>query len=257
MTPPSEMSLRRIPDELHLRVRIAYAAGWEALIESYGRQALEFVCEFAHRLPPLEALNLFSKVIAVPLEMQEEIACRTLIALDLESLPPLQRPPNLTGWQRLRPDLLLERQRARRRFDEATIELARMVGARATEAVISTHVENAVEFARLLRGVMPVNAATDRYLVEFALPAMMASMVGQRVRARVAGAELIAQYDEPVPGYPEPEASASPPAPPVSEAAPTADLVEAPLPAPEERPAPRISEEAPPLPDLPRLRIMP
>jgi hypothetical protein len=250
MTSPSQMSLRRIPDELHLKVRIAYAAGWEALIDTHTRQALEFVCEFAQRLPPLEALDLFFRVLAVPLTMQEVIACRTLIALDLDSLPPLRRPPRLTGWRRLRPDLLLENERLRRRYDAKTVELARMVGARVAEAVISTHVENAVEFTRLLKEVMPVNAATDRYLIEFALPDSIASMVGQRVRARVAGAELMAQYAEHLPVYSESDAPASPlELPPVSQARQT--------PAPEEPEAPPPSAAASPLPEPPRLRILP
>jgi hypothetical protein len=256
MTAPSQMSLRRIPDELHLKVRIAYSAGWEALIETHTRQALEFLCEFAQRLPPLEALNLFFQVIAVPLTMQEEIACRTLIALDLESLPPLRRPAKLTGWQRLRPDLLLENERLRRRFNEKTVDLAHMVGARAAEAVISTHVENAIEFTRLLRGVMPVDAATDRYLVEFALPATIASMVEQRVRARVAGAELVAQYADALPADPEYQAPASPPpALPVAEAPPAQAAVGSS--APGEPPAPQLPEAAPPSPELPRLRVLP
>ena len=252
MTSPTQMSLRRIPDELHLKVRIAYATAWEALIDTHTRQALEFVCEFAQRLPPIDALSLFFQVIAVPLAMQEAIACRTLLTLDLESLPPLSRPPKLTGWQRLRPDLLLENERRRRRYDQKTVELASMVGARVAEAVIATHVENAVEFTRLLKGVMPVNTATDRYLFEFAPLESIASMVRQRVRARVAGAELIAQYDEPIPAYSEPDAPESPPpAPPESEAAPAPDPVEPPAPGPSEDLPP--SEE----PSTPRLRILP
>src|SRR5436309_5043407 len=254
MTSPTQMSLRRIPDELHLKVRIAYATAWEALIDTHTRQAVEFVCEFTQRLPPLEALSLFFQVIAVPLAMQEAIACRTLITLDLESLPPLTRPPKLTGWQRLRPDLLLENERRRRRYDQKTVELASMMGARVAEAVIATHVENAVEFTRLLKGVMPVNAATDRYLFEFAPLESIASMVRQRVRARVAGAELVAQYDEPGPAYSEPDAPESPsapPAPPESEAPVAPDPVEL--------PAPNLSEDVPPSeePSTPRLRILP
>jgi hypothetical protein len=252
MTSPTQMSLRRIPDELHLKVRIAYAAAWEALIDTHTRQALEFVCEFAQRLPPLDALSLFFQVIAVPLAMQEAIACRTLITLDLESLSPLSRPPKLTGWHRLRPDLLLENERRRRRYDQKTVELASMVGARVAEVVIATHVENAVEFTRLLKGVMPVNAATDRYLYEFAPLDSIASMVRQRVRARVAGSELIAQYDEPPPEYTGADAPASPPAAqPESEAPAAADLVESPAADPSEELPP--SEESP----TPRLRILP
>jgi hypothetical protein len=46
---------------------------------------------------------------------------------------------------------------------------------------------------------MPVGQASDHYLREFNLPAGVAQMVSQRVQARVAGEELTAQYDDPVP----------------------------------------------------------
>ena len=197
MTVPSHMSLRRIPDALHLKARVVYAAGWEALIDTHTTQALQFVCEFAPRLPALDGLDLYFRVTAVPHEMQEAVRVRTLTALDLESLAPLAPLPALTGWQRLRIDRVLEQQRYRRRYYEKTLELARMVGARAAEAVIATHVENALEFIQLLTGVLPVHAATDRYLREFGLADSVAQMVLQRVQARVAGRELTAQYNEP------------------------------------------------------------
>jgi len=196
MTVPSQMSLRRIPDALHLKVRIAFAAGWEALIDTHTDQALQFVCEFAPRVPVLSGLDLYFQVTAVPEAMQEAVRVRTLTALDVESLPPLTQLPTLTGWRRLRIDLVLEHQRYFRRYHEKTLELAHMVGARAAEAVVATHVENAIGFTQLLKGAMPVNVAADRYLREFNLPAGVAQMVMQRVRARVAGDELTAQYDD-------------------------------------------------------------
>ena len=199
MTLPSRMSLRRIPTSLHLQVRVAYAAGWEALIGTHTSQALQFVCEFAARLPVLDALDLYFQVVAVPEAMQEVVRTRTLTGLELESLPALTTMPELQGWQRLRPDLVLDHQRFRRRYRERTLQLARMVGARAAEAVIGTHVENAIGFTRLLKGHVPVEAATDHYLREFGLAASAAQMVWQRVQARVAGEALTEQYEDPRP----------------------------------------------------------
>ena len=51
MTVPSQMSVRRIPDALHLQVRVAYALSWEALIDTHTRQALQFITEFASTDP--------------------------------------------------------------------------------------------------------------------------------------------------------------------------------------------------------------
>lgn len=211
MTVPSRMSLRRIPDALHLKVRIAFAAGWDALIDTHTDQALQFVCEFTPRVGVLPALDLYFQVTAVPEAMQEAVRVRTLTTLDLESLPPLEPMAALTGWRRFRVDLVLRHQRHLRRYHDKTLELARMVGARAAEAIVATHVENAIGFVELLRGTMPVNVATDRYVGEFNLPADVAGMVMQRVRARVAGEELTAQYADLAPREPSaplPEATA-------------------------------------------------
>jgi hypothetical protein len=208
MTVPSRMSLRRIPEALHLQVRVAYAAGWEALIDTHTRQALQLVCEFAPRICVLDGLDLYFQVTAVPEAMHEVVRSRTLTAVDLKSVPQPTGLPALTGWYRLRLDLVLEQQRYRRRHQERTLELARMAGARAAEAVVATHVENALELAWLLKGVMPVKAAADHYLREFNLPASVAQMVMQRVQAKVVGDELTAQSDEPPPSL-EPASDAS------------------------------------------------
>jgi hypothetical protein len=175
---------------------MAYAAGWEALIGTHTSQALQFVCEFAARVPVLDALDLYFQVVAVPEAMQEVVRTRTLTGLELESLPSMT----------VRPDLVLAHQRFRRRYRERTVQLARMVGARAAEAVIATHVENAIGFSRLLKGQMPVEQATDQYLREFGLAASTAQMVWQRVQARVAGEALTEQYQDPrSPRIDEPE----------------------------------------------------
>lgn len=201
MTVPSRMSLRRIPEAMHLPVRVAYAASWEALIDIHTREAHQFVGEFASRIPALEALDLYFRVTAVPESMHEVVRSRALTALNLKTLPSPTDMPVLTGWGRLRLDLLLDYRRYRRRHLERTIELARMAGARASEAVIGTHVENALELAWLLRGVMPVNAAADHYVREFGLAAAAAQMVMQRVQARVASDELAAEFEEPPPRH--------------------------------------------------------
>jgi hypothetical protein len=184
---------------LHLHVRIAYANAWEALVGTHTSQALQFVCEFASRAPVLRALDLYFEVVAVPEAMQETVRTRTLTSLELESLPPLTSLPVLRGWQVLRLDRLLEQQQYRRRYQEKTLQRARMVGARAAAAVVAPHVENAIGFCGLLRKVLPVEQATDHDLREFSLSSSAAQMVWQRVQARVAGEELTAQYSDPPP----------------------------------------------------------
>ena len=135
--------------------------------------------------------------------MHEVVRSRTLTALDLKTVPEPAELPALTGWHRLRLDLQLEHSRYRRRYQERTVELATMAGSRAAEAVVATHVENALELAWLLKAVLPVNAVTDHYIREFGLSAGVAQMVLQRVQARVAADELTAPWDEPLPAVPE------------------------------------------------------
>ena len=202
MSVPSQMSLRRIPNCLHLTIRIAYASAWEALVRTHTDQAVQFLNEFAPRLPPLAALELYFRVVAVPDPMQEAVRTRTLTSLEIDTIAPLATIPELHGWQRLRLDLVLEHRRYRRRHQDGTLQLARMVGARAAEAIIATHVSNAIEFCGLVRGVLTVEQATDHYLREFNLASSAAHMVSQRVQARVVGQELTAHDDGPLPRVP-------------------------------------------------------
>ena len=135
MTVPSQMSLRRIPTCLHLHVRIAYATSWEALIDTHTRQAVQFVTEFAPRIAALRGLDLYFHVIGgarVDARGRPTADAHVARAQDAARAADL---PTLTGWHRFRLDLQLEHQRYRRRYHERTIELARMVGSRAAEAV--------------------------------------------------------------------------------------------------------------------------
>jgi hypothetical protein len=209
MTVPSQMSLRRMPPHLHLPARIAYAGAWEALVHTQTSQALQFVYEFSSRVRPLGALDLYFQVVAVPEPMQEAVRTRTLTGLEPDSLPLLTPMPVLTGWNRLRLGLVFEHLRYRRRFQERTLQLAKMVGARASEAVVATHVENGIGLIRLLQGVFAVEETTELYLREFSLPCNVGQMVAQRIQARVAGEQLTAQYDEPPPAT-EPEVEREP-----------------------------------------------
>ena len=89
MSVPSQMSLRRIPTCLHLTIRVAYASAWEALVRTHTDQAVQFIQEFAPRIPPLEALELYFRVVAVPDPMQELVRTRTLTSLEIDTLAPL------------------------------------------------------------------------------------------------------------------------------------------------------------------------
>jgi hypothetical protein len=221
------MPIRHFPRALRTRVRVAYALAWEALIDTHATQARLFIGEFASRMSPLEALELYFGVVAVSEPMLEPVRTRTLSTLELDDLPPLQPLPTLRGWRVLRLDLMIKLLRYRRAYHERTLELARMVGARAAEAVTATHVKNAHDFAELLEGRMPVERAVEEYERAFYLPLGAGQVVMQRVKAALAGSHLAAEYAQPTSPDPDllearPEADLSRPEPPAPRSSPSA-----------------------------------
>jgi hypothetical protein len=197
------MAVRQFPRGLRTRVRVAYAVAWEGLVTTHTEQALQFISEFASRVPPLEALELYLTVVPIGAGMHEAVRTRTLASLDLDCLPYRNPPPTLRGWRRLRLDLVIKLLRYRRAYAERTLELARMVGAQAAESITATHVENALQFAHLLAGHLPVERAIGEYLRAFYLPLGTGQVVMQRVKAAVAGSQLAAEYSRPA--VPDPE----------------------------------------------------
>jgi hypothetical protein len=188
------MPIRQFPRSLRARVRVAYAVAWEALVDTHTEQALLFIGEFASRLSPLDALELYFTVAPVSESMHEAIRTRTLSTIELDCLPPRAPLPVLRGWRLLRLDLVLKLIRYRRSYHEKTVDLAKMVGAQAAEKVTNTHVRNARELADLLASLMPVERAVAAYLQAFYLPLGAGQVVMQRVKAAVAGSHLALEY---------------------------------------------------------------
>ncbi len=192
---PSEMPTRQFPRALRARVRVAYAVAWEALVSTHSEQARQFIGEFSNRVEPLEALELYLATVPVAEAMREPVRTRTLSSLDLDCLPQQTPFPALRGWRLLRIDLLIKLIRYRRDYAEKTVELARLVGARAEEAVTATHVNNARQFTELLDGHLPVERAVGEYLRAFYLSLGAGQLVMQRVKSEAAGSQLAAQYE--------------------------------------------------------------
>ncbi len=199
MPVPSQMSLRKISPALHLPVRTAYAASWRSLTDTHAAEAVRFVVEFAFRASALRGLDLYLDVAAVPEPMRESVWTQALTSLDLSTLQPPIELRRVRGWRRLRLDLVLDNLHDHRRYEARTLQLARLAGARAAEAVVETHVQNVLDLGRVLRGTMPVDQTTELYLHEFMLPQAVAQMVSQRVQAAVAADLLRAEQAAPVP----------------------------------------------------------
>jgi hypothetical protein len=194
-------TLRQFPEPLRPQLQVAYAAAREALIATHQQQAVRFTEEFSRRMPPLDALDLYFRVVPVPLPMIESVVSRTLVALDFDRLPRVPAAPSfLSALRSLRLDLTLTLLRRRRNVMETTLQLARLAGARAADAVLDTHVLNAARIVEILHQVVWVDDAVSHYIHTFRLPLPTAYMVFQRTRAMVADrnlAELLEPLTEP------------------------------------------------------------
>jgi hypothetical protein len=192
-------SLRQFPESHRPQLHVAYAAARESLVDTHQAQAVRFTQEFSRRMLPLDALDLYFRVVPVPQTMIESIVSRALVALDFDRLPRVLPPPSLLGTLRfLRLDLTLTLVRRRRQQTEATFQLARLAGARAADAVLDTHVLNAARIAEILHHVVWVDDAVSHYIHTFHLPLPTAYMVYQRTRAMMADRNL-SELMDPVP----------------------------------------------------------
>jgi hypothetical protein len=185
------VSLRQFPEELRLRLQVAYAAAREALIETHQAEALRFTRDFSRRLPPLEALDLYFAAVPVSIALMECVISRTLVALDLDRLPSVAREPSpFAALRTLRLDIVLESLRRHRQFREETLRLARLGGARAADALLDTHVLNAARIAEILGDTVWIDEAVSHYIHSFHLSLPTAYMVYQRTRAMMADRHL-------------------------------------------------------------------
>ena len=183
-------SLRQFPEFLRPQLQVAYAAAREAIVETHQSQAVRFTTEFSQRMPPLDALDLYFKVVPVPQSMVEDVVSKTLVGLDFDRLPVAPAAPSLLADLKLfRPGVwgLLRR---RRQGTEITLQLAQLAGARAADAVLDTHVLNAARVVEILHDAVWVDDAVSHYIHTFRLPLSTAYMVYQRTRAMVADRRL-------------------------------------------------------------------
>jgi hypothetical protein len=206
MAGPARFSTRRLPDTLRSRLEVATALAWEALVDTHVGQAGALVNLLRDRMPLEESLPRY----LLELDLGDSIASavRTRVLVDSgpddvaeRNAPIAIRPAGAAaepeddgGWRRFRPDVVMRGMRERQRRDDQTEGLIRLALARAEEAVIATHVDNAITFAALLDDVLPLDRATQEYIDAVGLSGGRAQAVHQRTMARLADVHL------PIPG---------------------------------------------------------
>jgi hypothetical protein len=209
---PSPFAGRRLPESLRSRLDVAAALAWEALVDTHVAQGAAFVDLLKDRVPLEETLNRYlmevdiadsmavavrTRVIAMlegedPIADAEPTADAEPIALvaETEEDPAVPGEGDDQGWRRFRPDVVMKGLRQRQRRDDETEGWIRLALARAEEASIATHVDNAITFAALLAGAMPLDRAVHEYIEAVTLSGGRAQAVHQRTMARLADVHL-------------------------------------------------------------------
>lgn len=189
MVVPSLIPTRRFPDAVRIDLQVAYARAWEALTLTHEQQAVGFVRRLLGRISAEEALQRYPREVSVPLHMQETVRVRALLALTPEER---QAPGSASAeaWRTLRPDHLMDALRRRARFVEDTTLAVRLAAAAADESVAATHVAMALEVARVLAPVLPLDEALMHYIRSFELASVPAQLVFQRAMANLAETEI-------------------------------------------------------------------
>jgi exonuclease VII small subunit len=188
---------RRLPESVRRRLEVASALAWEALVETHVAQATRFV-NLLGDLPLEESLTRYLLEMDLGESMISSVRTRVLVAIEeapeatggAERAGPAEADEDEDGWRRFRPDVVLRGVRERRRRDDQTELRIRLALARAEEAIIHTHVDNAITFAALLEEQVPLDRAVQHYLSAVALAGGRAQTVFQRTMARLADAHL-------------------------------------------------------------------
>jgi len=205
MAGSSRFAARRLPESLRSRLEVATALAWEALVDAHVAQALAFVHLLREHIPLEESLPRY--LMEVDLADSIASAVRNRVLVTAEPHEPADGDGHIRlqadgdadetfgegedgGWRRFRPDIVMRGMRARQRRDDEIEGWIKLALARAEEAVIATHVDNAITFAALLDNVLPLDRAVQEYIDAVGLSGGRAQAVHQRTMARLADVHL-------------------------------------------------------------------
>jgi hypothetical protein len=196
-------STRRLPDAVRRRLDVATAMAWEALVDAHTTQALDFIALLQERFSLEEALDRYLRELGILEPMATGVRTKVLVALESaeasgrirlqfeeEAIPPEEEPGEEEGWRRFTPGALVSGVRERQRNRDEAERLVMLATARAEEAVIATHVDNAITFAALLDAAVGLDRAVQEYIQSVGLQGGRAQAVFQRTMARLADVHL-------------------------------------------------------------------
>ena len=202
--PAPGRSYRRLPDTVRHRIEVAAAMAWEALVEAHSAQARAFVALFDEHMPLEESLNRYVGDMDLSDTMVAAVRTRVLVAIEdaqleasTESLT--LRPDSIDeavevdddeGWRRFRPDVVMRGVIERQKKNEEVERMVELAIARAEEAIIQTHIDNAITFAALLDEMGSLSRGVEHYISVLNIVGGRAQAVLQRTMARLADVHL-------------------------------------------------------------------
>jgi exonuclease VII small subunit len=195
MARTSSKSSRRLPDSVRRRLEVATAMAWESLVETHVAQASQLVSVLAGRMALEESLTRYLLESDLSDSMASAVRTRVLVELEGSELPhPAETQgsgdEDEDGWRRFHPTAVVRGVKLRQRRQDQTDQWLQLALARSEEAIITTHVENAITFAALLEEQFPLDRSVQQYLDAVALTGSRAQAVFQRTMARLADVHL-------------------------------------------------------------------
>jgi hypothetical protein len=172
------------------------------LVDTHTQQSLEFIELFEGRLTLEDALLRYLR--EMDLNEATAGAIRTRVYVALEDRPSGARPrlqleddsaPEAQdeaddGWRRFRPDVMVRGVLERQKKSGETERFIELALARCEEALIKTHIDNAITFAALLDGTIPLKDGVQTYLGAVNLAGGRSQSVFQRTMAQLAEVHL-------------------------------------------------------------------
>lgn len=162
---------RGISRQARRRVELAIAVAQERLLSTHVEHALELVRMAGDEVPFDTALGIYARLLRLTDDEARVVTTRALATLGArvedegEERADEPRSGGDQGKRRRNQSLISNlRQRVRGRINDELRRWTELEGARAEVALFEAHVENALQFAEILEGELPVTDAIDVYL---------------------------------------------------------------------------------------------
>jgi hypothetical protein len=164
---------KNLSDALRRRTELAIAVAQERLLSTHVDHALRLIELVGPRVPFDNVLGIYTRLLRLNEEEARVITTRALAILGervaggellVSEAPPPPEPEPEPDSADGRGFMTTLRQRLRGRVNDELRRWVELVAARTEVALLETHVDNALNFVKLLTGEMPFNESVELYL---------------------------------------------------------------------------------------------